>query len=481
MRVAKLGSIALLLFAAGCADMQGLSPQARLDDANRLAAGKTLGATRISPAAWPAEDWWKRYGDPQLDRLIEEALRGSPTLRVAAARQRRALAYVSVSKAALLPRVDGSGSVIRQRFPEHGLYPPPIAGGWDTQNQLQATLDYEIDFWDKNRAAYESALGQAKAAEVDTYAARLALSVNVAQAYVRMQRAYRQLDVMQATLRQREQIYALTRDRVAAGIDSRLDLKQAEGAIPATREQIVQQQEAIDLARNQLAALIGAGPDRGLEIPRPDARAPEAPELPSAVPADLIGRRPDVVAQRWRVEAAGRDIDVAKAQFYPNVSLTAFLGLQSIGLSQFLRAGSAIAGAGPALSLPIFDGGRLRGNLAAADADYDTAVELYNQTLVDALRDVVDQLASLRSVGEQRRQQRIAVATAQEAYDLALLRYREGIGNYLQVLTAQWQLLAQQSLEVDLDATELSLSINLTRALGGGFADGPKSVAAVAR
>ncbi|MGC1817632.1 MAG: efflux transporter outer membrane subunit, partial [Casimicrobiaceae bacterium] len=204
-------------------------------------------------------------------------------------------------------------------------------------------------------------------------------------------------------------------------------------------------------------------------IERPVAHALGAPALPTTVPAELIGRRPDIVAERLRIEAAHQQIDVAKAQFYPNVNLAAFAGLQSLGASGFFSSASRMAGFGPAITLPIFDAGRLRGNLAARDAEYDAAVEQYDQTLADALRDVVDQLASFRSVEAQREQQVQALATAREAYDLALLRYREGVGNYLQVLSAEQPLLAQQRLDVDLRSRELALSINLIRALGGGY------------
>ena len=188
------------------------------------------------------------------------------------------------------------------------------------------------------------------------------------------------------------------------------------------------------------------------------------------MPAELLGRRPDLVAQRWRVEAAQQNIANAKAQFYPNVNLLAFIGLQSLGSAGFLTAASRTLGIGPAVTLPIFEGGRLRANLAGTNADYDIAVEQYNQTLADALRDVVDQLASWRSV----EQQRVAAASsrcdsAQEAYDLALLRYREGIGNYLQVLSVEAPLLEQQSLDAELRARQLAIAVNLVRALGGGF------------
>jgi NodT family efflux transporter outer membrane factor (OMF) lipoprotein len=471
------GALMLAVLAAGCASTSGLSTKASLQDPDALTATRSLAAAAIAPTAWPRRDWWTTFGDSQLDALIDEALAGSPTLKVAEARTRKALALADVSRAALSPRVDADYEVTRERFPEHGLVPPPEAGTWGTVHQLQATLSWEIDFWGKNRAAFESALGLARAADVDAYAARLALSANIAQAYTQLQRAYLQLDVAQATLKEREQLYALTRDRNAAGIDSRLELKQAESALPATREQIAQFEETIALARNQLAALLGQGPDRGLAIARPDTHALAAVALPTSVPAELLGRRPDLIAQRVRVESAQKDIAVAKAEFYPNVNLIAFIGLQSVGSAGFLSAASRTLGVGPAISLPIFDAGRLRGNLAGRNADYDVAAEQYNQTLADALREVVDALTSLRSVAEQRRQQVQALTTAQEAYDLALLRYREGIGNYLQVLSAEQPLLVQQSLDADLSSRELALSIDLVRALGGGFEDASNAAA----
>jgi NodT family efflux transporter outer membrane factor (OMF) lipoprotein len=456
---------------AGCADMGALSTQASTRNANTLAATNSLMSAPLSPAAWPTTDWWKSLNDPQLDQLMAEALAGSPTLKVAAARTRKALAFADSAKAALYPQINGNLVITEQRFAEHGIYPPPFAGTWNTFNQMTANLNWEIDFWGKNRAAYESALDQARVAEVDAYAARLALSVNVAQTYVQLQRAYLLLDVAELTLKEREQTYALTRDRNAAGLDSRLELKQAETALPATRELITRLNETAALTRNALAALLGQGPDRGLAIARPAAQAMRAIALPTDVPAELLGRRPDLVAQRWRIESTQQNIANAKAQFYPNINLAAFIGLQSLGSAGFLSSASRTLGIGPAITLPIFEGGRLRANLAGTNADYDIAVEQYNQALADSLKDVVDQLASWRSVEQQRTQQKVALDTAQEAYDLALLRYREGIGNYLQVLSVEAPLLEQQSLEAELRARQLEIAINLVRALGGGFDD----------
>jgi NodT family efflux transporter outer membrane factor (OMF) lipoprotein len=296
------------------------------------------------------------------------------------------------------------------------------------------------------------------------------LITNILRSYVRLQQAYQQLDIAAATLAQRQRILELTQQRVRARIDSSVDLKQAESLVPAAKVQIAQINEAIALSRAELGALTGQGPDRGLALARPNMREARTTLLPSDVPAELIGRRPDIVAQRWRVEAAGQEITNAKAQFYPNISLTAFIGMQSLGFPNFNDAASRITGIGPALSLPIFDGGRLKSNLAGRNAEYDYAVEQYNATVIDAVRDVVSQLVSLRGIEEQRSLQREAVATADDAYQLASQRYRSGVGNYLQVLSAELQKLASERLQSDLDLRAIELDIALARALGGGFA-----------
>ncbi|HEY1459926.1 MAG TPA: efflux transporter outer membrane subunit [Casimicrobiaceae bacterium] len=464
-----VASLLTILLMAGCADMSGLSSTSAQGDANALPSTRSLAGTTLSPAAWPTSDWWTAFHDTQLDALMQEALTGSPTLKVAEARTRKALAFADSAKAALYPQIDANLAITEQRFPEHGLYPPPFAGTWNTFNVLQANLNWEIDFWGKNRSAYESALDLARVAEIDAYAARLALSVNIAQTYVQLQRAYLLLDVAQLTLKEREDTYALTRDRTVAGLDSRLELKQAETAIPATKELITRLEETIAINRNALAALLGQGPDRGLAITRPAAEAMRSLALPSNVPAELIGRRPNLVAQRWRIESSQQNIANAKAQFYPNINLAAFIGLQSLGSAGFLSTASRTMGIGPAITLPIFEGGRLRANLAETHADYDAAVEQYNQAMADALKDVVDQLTSWRSVEQQLVQQQAALDSAQEAYNLALMRYREGIGNYLQVLSVEAPLLDQQSLAAELRARQLDISVNLVRALGGGF------------
>ncbi len=473
-------ALSAALLVAGCASDAGLKPRAVMTDADTLAASRTLDQASADADAWPRPDWWTGLGDAQLDDLMREALAGSPGLRVAQARARQALALAGAARSRLQPSVNAGADSTRERFAAGALIPPPLAGQWGTFSELQATASWDLDLWGGNRAQYDSALGNARAAALDEQQAQLLLSLTVAHAYAQLQRAFLQRDVAQATAAQRQQVYELTRQRNAAGIDSRLELKQAEAALPAAREQVAQWQETIDLTRDALAALIGRGPDRGLSIERPSAAAQPGIRLPARLPAQLLGRRPDVRAQRWRIEAARRAIDAARAQFYPNVDLTALVGFQSLGPSGFLSLANRQIGVGPALSLPLFDGGRRRADLSAADAQFDLLVEQYNQTLSDALREVADQLASWRSVEQQRVEQQQGLDASRQAYDMAVLRYREGLGNYLQVLSTETQLLAQQGLEADLRVRSLELSIDLVGALGGGFAEAAMPMAALA-
>src|SRR5437660_478979 len=365
----------------------------------------------------------RRAADLQLDTLVDEALAGSPNMRLAQARLDQARAQARIVRAPLRPQVNADASVNRQRFSENYIFPPPIGGSSYTTTQLDVSASWEADFWGRNRAAYEAALGRTRAAQAEAFAARLALSAGVGSVYVQLARAYDQLDLARRTLEDRERVQTLTTDRVRAGLDSRLELKQVETSIPAARARVAQIEEEISLARSQLAALLGKGPDRGLAIERPQLHM-AAVALPSRVPADLLGRRPDSAAARARVEAGSRDIAAAKAAFYPDISLTALIGVQSVTLSKLLETGSAIPSAGAAIRLPIFDSGRLRGNLAARNADYDAAVEQYNQARADALREVVDQLASMRSVQVQRAEAATALAAAAEADTLAVTRYQ---------------------------------------------------------
>lgn len=452
-----------------CASTGGLQTRSRMLPTSSVATTQSLSAVTYSEAAWPKNNWWTTaYGDAQLDQLIADALRGQPTLSISAARVRQAAAAGEIAASALYPQIDAGVKVTEQRFSENSTYPKNLSGHVNTINDGSLGLHYELDFWGKNKAAFDAALDRAQAAEVDFHTARLLLTTALVRTYIRLGAAFEQRDLAADTLRQREQILTLTQARVSAQIDSQLELTQAQAALPAVRERMAMLDESIALIRNQLAALEGKGPDGGLAIARPQIASASLAALPTDFPVELIGRRPDVVAERWRVEAAAKDVHVAEAQFYPNVSINAFVGLQSIGLEDFLTGGSRALGIGPAISLPIFNAGRLRNNLALNQSAYDGAVEKYNSTLISAVHDVVEQVVSLCWLAQQMQEQNNALHLSQHAYDLAKRRYRSGLANYLQVLSAESQVLDLQRATVESRARNQELRLNLIRALGGG-------------
>ncbi|MGA9222955.1 MAG: efflux transporter outer membrane subunit [Pseudomonas graminis] len=464
----RLFLTALVAVALGGCSYGDLKPQSSVWQGLKASSKKTLDEAPVSDAHWPEQTWWTAFGDRQLDDMVREALAGNPGVASAAARVRQAQALTGLNQAALAPRVDASFSDTRQRYSANGTA-GGVSGTWQTLYQTSLGVGYELDFWGKNRAALEGSIGRQRAADVDRYATTLMISSAMVQAYIELQKNYDQIDLAEQVLAQQQSILDLTHRRFAAELDSQVDIKQAQASIPASKATLSALREAVELDQNRLAALMGEGPDRGRSIRRPAIGEVEPFSIPSRLPAELLGRRPDVVAQRWRVEAAGHEIAVAKAGFYPNVNLAASLGLQSFGFGDFKDSSSRMLGIGPAISLPIFDGGRLRANLASQDAAYDVAVEGYNQTLIDALHDIADQLTSLRWLKERVDQQQQAVQTANDAYDLINRRYGAGLATYIQVLIAQNAALAEQRQLVDLRARGLSLQAGLSRALGGGF------------
>ncbi len=463
-----LPAISAALLAA-CASSRGLHARSTLQDPDQLQAQRTLQAARIDAAAWPQPQWWQAFGDPQLDRLMDEALAGNPDLRIADARLRQALALAAAADTTRKPGAEISGQGAAGRFAQNGFIPPPYNGAWAGFEQINAMLSWNLDLWGKNRATYESAVGTARAAQLDSQAARLTLTVSIARIYAQMAGDYQQLDIANDTLKQRQQILDLTRQRNHEGLDSMMEVRQAEAAVPAAREQIGLLVESTEQARNALAALIGAGPDRALTIQHPQIQAAGGDVLPTSVPSELLGHRPDLLAQRWRVEAAARGIAAAHADFYPNVNLIAFAGFQNLGTAAFLTWANRQYGVAPAITLPLFDAGRRRAALAGRDADYDAAVEQYNKALDEGLHDVADALTAMRSLDLLRRDAHDGLTTAQQAYDLAIARYREGLTNHLNVLSTESQLLSQRTLNAQLSAQTLIATIDLTRALGGGF------------
>jgi NodT family efflux transporter outer membrane factor (OMF) lipoprotein len=457
---------ALILALAGCASSGGLHPDGTSLDPSSLKAERSLAGVTISPAAWPTQDWWSGLADPQLATLINEALQDNPGLAAADARARQAQAAAGEADAARGPTVNGGASVAGARLPD-GLLSP--TSHFAAAKYGYVSFNWGLDLWGGKRAAWEAALGQARAAEIEAHAARIELSGNVARAYVQLGYAYAQQDVAKAEFERANQSRVLTRQRVAAGIDSKLQLKQNDAEVASAQRQQAEANRAIDAARSALSVLLGKGPDRGLDIARPQTLATATLTVPANLPVELLGHRADLVAARWRVEASSKDIKVAKTEFLPNVNLGAMAGLLNIGGGNLFQASSRFYEFGPTLSLPIFDGGRLRSNLAGKDAQYDLAVAQYNQTLIGALNQVADDYAAQQSMAEQIAAQQRALDAARQAWQLAEQRYKAGVGSYLEALSVRQQLLLAEQGMAALQAQHLDLSIQLIQALGGGY------------
>ena len=470
--VSAAGVVAAGLIATGitgCADSSGIAPQASLRDAASL--GLVTAPAALAPAPVAAE-WWRDFGDETLNGLVAQALESSPNLKLAQARLARAQAVTDVAHAATLPQVGGQLDLTRQRYTATGAVPPPLAGAIFNSGTAQLAASWEVDFFGKNRAALDAALGNARAAQADAQAARVLLASQVARTYFQLVRLNEQAAVASRTLAQRIETLKLVQDRVNAGLDTRLELRQSEGGLPEARLQLETVREQMALTRNALQALVGQQKSAAALVPSAQSAIKNV-ALASVIPADLLGRRADIAAARWRIEASVNDVANAKAQFYPNINLVAFAGFSSIGLGNLLESGSQQWGVGPALRLPIFEAGRLRANLRGRAADQDAAVESYNAAVVDAVRDVADQVASQQAIGRQQLEQRAAQDAAESAYAIAVQRYQAGLGNYLNVLTAETSVLAQRRLAVDLAGRALDTQVALIRALGGGYAPEP--------
>ncbi len=451
---------ALLL--AACADMGSLpKPATRLD-------AQGVGAVEVPAFAWPDDRWWTAFGDPQLDGLVDRALAGSPDLAAAAARLARANAEAQLAKSYLGPSLSGVGSVKRQRYSENDIFPPPIGGANVWANSLGLQGDWELDFFGREQAALDQALGRRRAAEAEAQATRVMLAARVASEYFALARMVEQREIATATRDQRDQIRKLVSDRVSAGLDTNVALRQAEGPVPEVSQQIELLEEDIGLARHRLAILSGQPVDTYVAL-TPHLATARPLARPEAIPADLLGRRADIAAARARVEASQAGVAQAKAEFYPNVDLQAMVGLGAVGFSNWFKWGSRDWIGGPAITLPIFESGRLRANLRANAADVDAAIASYNQAVLEAAGEVADVATSMRFIDRQAEQQRAAQAAAEAAYDLATQRYRAGLGNFLTVLTAQDNVFIQRRSGTDLTARALDAQVMLMRALGGGY------------
>lgn len=451
---------------SGCASMGDIE-----DPQSALNTPKSFGAV---DTGWhrPSSHWWARYHDAGLNALIDKALAQSPDIRLAQIRVSQAAAVADQAGAEHGPKVDGSAHATRKRYAEQYDVGAPLAGHYGSTYVLGAEARYTFDFWGRQRAALKVALGETAARQAEVQDAKILLTSQIAESWFELSRLLEVKKLAEDALELRTRTLRLVESRVKAGLDTEVERWQAEGDLPATERDIAELNEQIGLQRNTLAALAGL-PMNALADAVPGLEPTQDTFLPPFIPAELIGQRADVVAARWRVEAATQGIEMAKADFYPNINLRAFAGLArqdlSVGLSDWLDAGSRTYSIEPAISLPVFDAGRLRAQLKERVSDLDVAVETYNHVLLAAVSDAANQMVSLGALEPQLQAQERVLTTRRTAFELAKRQYASGLTNYLTVLNAQNALLQARKQQADIRSRALVLDAELNRALGGGF------------
>jgi multidrug efflux system outer membrane protein len=461
---ARAGISLILALAAGCAGLPQKHQAVQLTDAAPLD-----GLDLQSGGNWPAQEWWKQYQDPTLDRLIELGGANSPTLATAHARYDSARQSVRLAAAESGAHLQATGDADRQRLSDNGLFPPQLLGfTWYNQFDLGLQASYTFDWWGKQKNAVEAAIDQAHAAQADRSAAALMLASSIADAYFGWQSDQSRLQLAQEKEATVESIAKVTGARIRAELDSADELNNSDLALAGAREQIAMLEGSAKLRLVALAALVGRSIG---ELPQLSAKPlpPLSGALPDGVKIDLIARRADITASRWRVESAEKSLASARADFFPDIEINALLGVQSLDVGKLLEYGSRVPQMSAAIHLPIFDGGRLKARYGAAQASIDSAVSSYQDTVVNAARDVAMQATTRAQIEAQRLQRVQQVDAALRMKNTAAARVRQDIADSRSELLAAESWIDQRDALLQLDSAALSADIALQRALGGGY------------
>ena len=481
---------AALLALAGCAVGPNYKQPAALKSEPMPQAFAENGAPTNSipwkpaqPAAHlPRGDWWKIFGDDELNRLESQATTQNQNLAAAVARFDQARALVKVARADLFPQISATPGYTRQRTSANAPVQGKPAGTALTYNNFSAPLDlsWELDLWGRIRRQTEAARAQFVASADDLESLKLALQAEVAQDYFTLRALDAERGVVTNSIETYRHSLELTRNRRKGGIVSDLDVSQAETQLSATEAQL----PVIDLQRanvlHALATLAGkpasnfqiAPGGTGSPLPGDGAQRvtrPAIPALPVGVPSELLQRRPDIAAAERRVAAANAQIGVAVSAFYPSLQISGLAGFQTIDAGTLFDWPSRFWSIGPSLTLPLFTGGRNRAQLAVARAAYDETVANYRQTVLAAFQEVEDELAAQRLLAQQSDAQTAALRSAQHTLDIANNRYKAGLVTYLEVATAQSAALEQERAVIQLQGQQRVAEVQLIKALGGGW------------
>jgi multidrug efflux system outer membrane protein len=455
----------------GCAGLPPKQSAVRLSDAAPLdGLGEQGGGN------WPAPEWWKRYQDSTLDQLIELGGANSPSLATAHARYDSARQSVRLAAAESGAHVEANADGNRQRLSDNGLFPPQLLGfTWYNQFDLGLQASYTFDWWGKQRDAVEAAMDQAHAAQADRSAAALLLAGSIADAYFGWQADQNRLLLAKAKEAAVESVARVTAARVRADLDSEDELNNSDLALAAARQQIAALEGSAKLRVVAIAALVG----RSISDLPPLTVKP-LPAIPGALPddvkIDLIARRADITASRWRVESAEKSLASARADFFPDVTVNALLGVSSLDVGKLLEYGSRVPQVSAAIHLPIFDAGRLKARYGGAQAAIDAAVSSYQDTVVSAARDVATQATTRAQIEAERVQRAKQVDAALRMTRTAAARVKQGITDARSELMATESWLDQRDALMQLDSAAVSTDIALQRALGGGY-ESPRKLA----
>lgn len=454
----------------GCINYAGIKSHSKpydassLNDTHSYSANSSNKKTEVSSQQ---NDWWNRFRDAELDQLISIALADSPDIQIAKNRVEQAQYIAKEAGASLWPTLNFDGNVSRERLTNTTIYPPPFGGETVYQGNVFLNFQYEFDFWGKNRQNIASLVSKTQAAKANLAQAQLMISTSVASAYFQLQSNIVQCDIAENNLRKMQAILKITQTLNQRHIESALPLTTVISNVQAAVMNIEQAKQAVKISTHQLTALMGKNPLTTNISVKPLVFKKQILILPANLPANLLSNRPDIVASRFEVESAAHKVNVSKARFFPNINLLAFYSYQSIGLNKLFQAESRDYAIQPAIDLPIFDASARRANLRARYAEYDLAVNQYNQTIITALHQVADQLSTLQSVKAQLNAQNYSFNASSHNLSLTRLRYEHGIDDDMTVLNSEVNFLSQKRAQVQLQTQSILALIGTINALGG--------------
>jgi multidrug efflux system outer membrane protein len=457
-----------LILLAGCISCTAPLPVARPADPAPPATFKTpvlADGLQLKP------DWWRLFGEAQLDALEQSALASSPTLAIASARVERARAQSSLVAAEFGPRVTADGAVQRFRT-SRDVATAPFIGGQrraveDNQFSTQMTLGWEFDIWGRIKASHEVAQAQLLSSLLEADAVLLMLTAEVATTYLQLRGLDEETQILSAATQSRRDALRVVQLRYDVGVVTDLDLERAKTELANAMA------DASDLARrrngleNALAQLTGQAP-KAFRLPLSGA-LPSAPAIAAGIPSEMLQRRPDIAQAQAQRQAAAAQTGVAQAAFYPQIRLTGAAGLASSDLTSLISAPARLFSLGPSISIPILDSGRNQANWRAAQAGLDEAQANFQQKFLIALREVDDALSELAHRRTTAQAQQQAITAASRAARVARLRYEKGAASYLEVTdTERTQLGAERAL-AQTRAAQWVATVQLVKSLGGGW------------